>query len=77
MTLTTNTAKPRPADLADPVAVARDLARTWQDGLIERDRAGGSATTEREGHCAPAAYCRWQFRNGSGDGVLTGPPSSR
>ncbi|AMU26594.1 dibenzothiophene desulfurization enzyme C [Mycobacteroides abscessus] len=48
MTLTTNTAKPRPADLADPVAVARDLARTWQDGLIERDRAGGSATTERE-----------------------------
>lgn len=48
MTLTTNTAKPRPADLADPVAVARDLARTWQDGLIERDRAGGSATTERD-----------------------------
>ena len=48
MTLTTDTAHPRPSDLADPVTVARDLARKWQDGLIERDRAGGSATAERE-----------------------------
>ncbi len=76
MTLTTNTAKPRPADLADPVAVARDLARTWQDGLIERDRAGGSATTEREDLRA-SGLLSLAVPQRFGDGVLTGPPSSR
>jgi len=32
----------------DPVEVARQLAAKWQTTAVERDRAGGSATAERE-----------------------------
>ncbi len=47
MTLTTDAHHKGAQALADPVAVAKDLASTWTDGLLERDRAGGSATAER------------------------------
>jgi len=32
----------------DPIAVARQLATKWRATAVERDRAGGSATAERE-----------------------------
>ncbi|MFZ3160155.1 MAG: acyl-CoA dehydrogenase family protein, partial [Rhodoferax sp.] len=32
----------------DPVEVARQLAAKWRATAVERDRAGGSATAERE-----------------------------
>ncbi|WIM85934.1 acyl-CoA dehydrogenase family protein [Candidatus Mycobacterium wuenschmannii] len=48
MTLTTEAQQSERQDRRDPIAVARELAQTWSEGLLERDRAGGSATAERE-----------------------------
>nr|AAV49167.1 DszC [Rhodococcus sp. SDUZAWQ] len=50
MTLSPEKQHVRPRDAADndPVAVARGLAEKWRATAVERDRAGGSATAERE-----------------------------
>lgn len=49
MTLSVEKQHVRPGDADnDPVAVARGLAEKWRATAVERDRAGGSATVERE-----------------------------
>jgi len=60
----------------DPVEVARQLAAKWQTTAVERDRAGGSATAERE-RCAPAACSPCRSRKNTGAGAPTGRRPSK
>jgi alkylation response protein AidB-like acyl-CoA dehydrogenase len=48
MTLTDDTTSNISTHRGDPVAVARELAAGWRDGLAERDRDGGPASREKE-----------------------------
>ena len=48
MTLTDDTATAQNNRNGDPIEVARELTRKWQATVVERDKAGGSATEERE-----------------------------
>ncbi|CQD03972.1 Dibenzothiophene desulfurization enzyme C [Mycolicibacterium conceptionense] len=48
MTLTDDTTTAQNSRHGDPIEVARELTRKWQTTVVERDKAGGSATEERE-----------------------------
>ncbi|GAB45202.1 dibenzothiophene desulfurization protein C, partial [Gordonia sp. AC31] len=48
MTVTDDTAAATDRRAGDPLAVARDLAASWREGIVERDRDGGPATREKE-----------------------------